>query len=107
MPLTTPRTPATHVAGTRMIPLQPDSAQNFSRLAPAMTPPTRIAPQRTCPACLPKRGASGMHEGAGEPGDEAANGHGGEAAHDGRAKLGFSLVRQPVHPSQCERYGRL
>src|SRR5690242_8503014 len=47
---------------------------------------------------LPRCHANGMHEGAGEPGDEDANGHRRGAAHDGGVGPGFRLAREPVHP---------
>ena len=40
-----------------------------------------------------ERDASWMHEGAGDPGNEAAHGHSGEAAHDGGVGPGFRLAR--------------
>ena len=53
------------------------------------------------------RCASGMGEGAGEPGDEAADGHGGEAAHHGRVQPGSHLGGQPVDPRYREHHGLL
>ena len=46
--------------------------------------------------------ASGVGEGAGEPGDKAADGHVGEAAHDGWVKLHCHRVGEPVHAGQRE-----
>ena len=48
------------------------------------------------------RCAGRMGEGAGEPGDEAADSHFGEAAHQVRVRLGCHLAGQPVYPGHRE-----
>src|SRR5215469_2481455 len=107
MPLTASRTQAPHVT---VYSYDPPPARFCPELLPSGARNDTADPDSAAadlPHPLPKRGASGMHEGAGKPGDEAANGHGSEAVHDYRAKLGFSLARQPVHSRQRERCGCL
>jgi hypothetical protein len=53
------------------------------------------------------RCAGRMGEGAGEPGDEAADSHLGEAAHHVRVQPGCHQARQPVYPGHREDRGLL
>ena len=53
------------------------------------------------------RCAGRMGEGAGEPGDEAADSHFGEAAHQVRVRPGCHLAGQPVYPGHREDRGLL